>query len=113
MVERGAAIGKLLHGGNELAIDVRLPPRQDVDIGMLEVGEQLALEPALPARKPALRDVRVIVGQSLLPLGFRDRALGAVEEETGATAGRARLTRLDAQLHYRCVRRVRGLRTYG
>src|SRR5262245_20133939 len=80
MIKARTTLRELLHGGDELLIDARLSPRQDIDVAALEVVEQLPLRPAFPAGEPAFGNVEVVVWQSLTFAGFDQEFANAVEQ---------------------------------
>ncbi len=79
--ESGAIIGKLLHRQEKLAVELRLLTRKDIDIGLLEIAEQLLLQPTFPARETALRDIEVIVRQALQTMNLSERGLDRLPQQ--------------------------------
>ena len=54
--------------------------------GSLEIAEQLLLDPALPASKPAFRDIHVVLRQRPALFNFHKRLLGRFQKRRRATA---------------------------
>ena len=65
MFKGSTIIGQLGEGSQDLLIESRLLARQHIDVSMLEIPQELTLDPALPFGQPTFRDVHIIVGQSL------------------------------------------------
>ena len=64
VIESGTALRQFLDCADELLVDMRLLPGEDIDIGPFEVVEQFLLEPALAACQEPLGDVEIVVGQA-------------------------------------------------
>src|SRR5688572_17951394 len=57
LLERSTRLGELADGLDEPAIDLRLLAREDVDVSVLKVAEELAPEPSFAAPQPTGADV--------------------------------------------------------
>ena len=66
MCERGLGVAEFGQRGEHLSVESGLLPRQHVDVSVLEVVQQFALDPEFELREAAVANVDVVIGELLL-----------------------------------------------